>query len=480
MYDAVDVTALVVPGCNALGVMVFGGWWDVVGGVIGKPHGPATRVVLSVTDESGATAYYASTLDGAGLAPGTLPLQFSSSSSPATSANVYGGASYDARLEQPGWAACAFMPPAGAASWSPASAPATDPLAPYNGTGTVPLISANPTPIRIDQDFPLAAVTEYPTGDGSWLADFGRACKTRALARAAHLRRLLPHPLTAAPPPPPPPPPLPTPRPRRKPRGLSVDPCSLPQRPADHLAAPQRDLQRRRHDHGHLRGHNHVHMRGHGRARGALANGPLLGVSLRPCDELARDALPGAVARLALRARGRGADGLLPELERAVEQDPAQPAHEQPLEFDADADGLPYAREARLRLQRGAARRERHHELRHGRLLFALDARYPRRPAAAPGAGRRHHPDGYGLRRQCGRLDRVHPRLRAGRRALLHLGRLSWRRRVHELLRGCAASAARVLPTHTRMPARARARARARTRSPKHDLAARPLPARSP
>ena len=182
LYDAVDVTALVVPGCNALGVLVAGGWWAQVAGIVNRPHDDSTRVVLSVTDESGATAYYASSLDGAGLAPGTLPLQFASSASPVTSSNVYGGESYDARLEQPGWASCAFTPPAGAAAWSQAGPVALDPLAPNNLTGG-PFISVNSVQIKIDQDFPLVAVSPYPTGDGSWLADFGRAF-TRATAHA--------------------------------------------------------------------------------------------------------------------------------------------------------------------------------------------------------------------------------------------------------------------------------------------------------
>ena len=174
MYDAVDVTALVVPGCNALGVLVAGGWWAVVAGIVNRPHDHSTRVVLSVTTLDGATTYYASTLDGGGgLAPGTLPLSFSTSTSPLTSDNVYGGQSYDARLEQPGWASCAFTPSAGAAAWSPAGPVSLDPLAPNNLTGG-PFISANSVQITVDEEFPLVAVSAYPTGDGSFLADFGQ------------------------------------------------------------------------------------------------------------------------------------------------------------------------------------------------------------------------------------------------------------------------------------------------------------------
>jgi alpha-L-rhamnosidase len=110
LYDVIDVTGLLKPGCNAIGVMLGHGWFA-------QPRVHAGdrqfRLLLSVTDAGGATTYFASS--NAPGAPGALV--FAAAAGPVTADDIYEGESYDGRVAAAlaGWAACGFKP---AAPWA--------------------------------------------------------------------------------------------------------------------------------------------------------------------------------------------------------------------------------------------------------------------------------------------------------------------------------------------------------------------------
>lgn len=160
-YDAWDVAALLRPGCNAIGVMLGAGWYA-------EPSvnvGPRSLIaLLSVTQSDGTKSYFAS-----GLAPGAGALVFTSTVGPVTSDNIYNGENYDARLEQPGFAACAFTPPA---PWLPAIA-APDPRA---KGAVLSWQSPASAPMR-DRDYSVVAITT--PADGIYVVDFGQNSKDK-------------------------------------------------------------------------------------------------------------------------------------------------------------------------------------------------------------------------------------------------------------------------------------------------------------
>ena len=97
MYQVYDVTDVVRPGENTIGLWVGDGWYASHFSIAGRYcFGPAPRRVraqLELTYEDGATDYV--TTDGDGWRVHESPILYS---------DVYAGEIYDARLEQPGWA----------------------------------------------------------------------------------------------------------------------------------------------------------------------------------------------------------------------------------------------------------------------------------------------------------------------------------------------------------------------------------------
>ena len=157
LYDAWDVAALLRPGCNALGVMLGAGWYS-------EPSvnvGPRSLIaMLSVTQADGTRSYFASA-----VAPGAGALTFVSTVSPVVSDNIYAGENYDARLEQPGFAACDFTPPA---PWLAAVA-APDPRDVH---GAVMSWQSPASAPAIDRDYSVAAITT--PSDGVFVVDFAQ------------------------------------------------------------------------------------------------------------------------------------------------------------------------------------------------------------------------------------------------------------------------------------------------------------------
>ena len=139
-YDTYDVTALIVPGNNAIGVMLGRGMYDVSEtkgrySKFSRSFGPPTLIAelaLSYTD--GTTQTIGS--DGS----------WKTASGPITFSSVYGGEDYDARLEQSGWDGPGFD----ASSWRRAEI--------VDGPGGK-LVPEPMPPIKASQQFDPVAVT---------------------------------------------------------------------------------------------------------------------------------------------------------------------------------------------------------------------------------------------------------------------------------------------------------------------------------
>ena len=100
LYVPFDVTAMLAPGPNALGVMLGNGMYNVTGGRYTKFTGsfgePKLMLQLKIEYEDGRVETV-STDDS-----------WRSARSPITFSCIYGGEDYDARLEQPGWDSAGF------------------------------------------------------------------------------------------------------------------------------------------------------------------------------------------------------------------------------------------------------------------------------------------------------------------------------------------------------------------------------------
>ena len=100
LYQTYDVTEMLQPGANAIGLWVGDGWYGSEYSAGPRfAFGPApcrVRAQLEITYEDGSTHLIAS---GEG---------WKTASSPVVSSEIYDGEAYDARLEQPGWATAGF------------------------------------------------------------------------------------------------------------------------------------------------------------------------------------------------------------------------------------------------------------------------------------------------------------------------------------------------------------------------------------
>lgn len=136
LYSTYDVTALLQPGANALGVQV------------GEPSD--IRAVLLIW-----------LADGQQLRVTSDP-SWDTHPGPVTLANRYNGENYDARLELAGW----DTPGYDTTGWAPASLAADDP------TGTEGMAAGDLEPIRAVGTLTPASITT--NGPGDYVVDFGR------------------------------------------------------------------------------------------------------------------------------------------------------------------------------------------------------------------------------------------------------------------------------------------------------------------
>ena len=143
LYDVWDVTALLQPGCNCLGVTVGHGWGSNTHVHENLRWDRQFIALLSITDASGRTTVYPSQATAASAPPRRAPaapllsdgstsrssadaLRFTAAAGPVTYDDVFDGEAFDGRVATAmrGWDTCEF--PAGA-SWEQTSVPPDTP-----------------------------------------------------------------------------------------------------------------------------------------------------------------------------------------------------------------------------------------------------------------------------------------------------------------------------------------------------------------
>jgi alpha-L-rhamnosidase len=151
VHETTDVTALLQPGRNAIGVQVAAGWFsERYGfGADAKPfYGPQPSVALQLV-----LRY----VDGGVETVATGPDWTATAEGPVRAASIYHGQRDDARRETPGWSRPGFD----ASAWVPVAV----------GETVVPVPRAAP-PVRAIAE--LAAVATTVTPAGATVLDFGR------------------------------------------------------------------------------------------------------------------------------------------------------------------------------------------------------------------------------------------------------------------------------------------------------------------
>lgn len=141
-YQTYDVTGLLRPGANAIGVDLAAGWYAGNLGWFGPHHygeRPALLAQLEVTYADGSVERVLSDTGWRGAG------------GPVTAADLMAGEDHDARLETPGWTAPGFDD----SGWRPAEA------ADSGGTTVVAQVDA---PTRVESELPARKVTEPAPG----------------------------------------------------------------------------------------------------------------------------------------------------------------------------------------------------------------------------------------------------------------------------------------------------------------------------
>ena len=108
LYQTYDVSALIKPGENAVGVMLGGGWYSSPMTWVGYRYTPGPNLLRAQLDITFADGRHESIV--------TDP-SWSTASAPVTFSEIYGGESFDARLAQSGWDQPGFK----AAQWTAAT-----------------------------------------------------------------------------------------------------------------------------------------------------------------------------------------------------------------------------------------------------------------------------------------------------------------------------------------------------------------------
>lgn len=151
-YQTYDVTDLLRPGGNAIGVLLANGWfrgrlgWE---GGISNIYGTELAVLAQLE------VRYA---DGSREVFGSSP-EWKSGTSPVVDAELYDGETYDARLEQPGWSSPGFDDSA----WKPTHLVERD---------LTTLVAPDGPPMRHTETVPVAEVLTTPSG--RTVLDFGQ------------------------------------------------------------------------------------------------------------------------------------------------------------------------------------------------------------------------------------------------------------------------------------------------------------------
>jgi alpha-L-rhamnosidase len=149
-YQTYDVTRLLKPGDNAVGVVLGDGWY--AGHIAGwgrANYGPATRALVQIEVErtDGTVERVAS---DASWRTHTGPIQMS---------DLLMGEEYDARMEMPGWSSPGFKD----TGWATATA---EPL------GVVPVVAQVGPSVGQVTEVPAKSVRQLPSG--AWIFDLGQ------------------------------------------------------------------------------------------------------------------------------------------------------------------------------------------------------------------------------------------------------------------------------------------------------------------
>jgi alpha-L-rhamnosidase len=153
-HETTDVTALLAPGANAIGVWLAGGWFTEKYGFHGfaKPfygEQPAVKVELRLEYKDGSWETVASGQDWR-----------ASTGGPLVSSGIYAGESFDARLTEVGWSEPGFDD----RHWLPAVVEAVG-----NWAEATPAIAP---PVRRIEELPVREVLSTPSG--AMVLDFGQ------------------------------------------------------------------------------------------------------------------------------------------------------------------------------------------------------------------------------------------------------------------------------------------------------------------
>ena len=155
LYAAYEVTAQLVPGRNAIGMMLGNGMYNVPGGRYVKFTG-------SFGSPMGIVQLYVEYSDGTSQMV-VSDESWTWSPSPVVFSCIYGGEDYDARKEQAGWDQVGFQ------------AAAYHPVCVVDGPGGNLSAQAAP-PIKVMKEYKPAKITEPKPG--IWVYDFGQNCSS--------------------------------------------------------------------------------------------------------------------------------------------------------------------------------------------------------------------------------------------------------------------------------------------------------------
>ena len=150
LYRVHDLTGAITAGENVLGAMVGDGWYASYARLGRYPWGPPPRRLLAQLE----LTYGDGTREVIATGPG-----WQAALAPVVNSEIYNGETYDARLEQPGWASPGFD----AGKWWPAW---TAPEPP-----TKPTAQIDP-PIRREMTLPAQSVKKV--GPAAFVFDFGQ------------------------------------------------------------------------------------------------------------------------------------------------------------------------------------------------------------------------------------------------------------------------------------------------------------------
>jgi alpha-L-rhamnosidase len=153
VHETTDVTALITPGRNAIGVAIAGAWYTERFGFresarpfYGEQPAAALQVVIDLADGTSTTVT-------------TGPEWRATGDGPITESGIYAGESYDARKEQAGWSSPDFD----AARWSPVRV--------HEEPSPVPDARTAPA-VRATEELAVQATEEAPSG--GTILDFGQ------------------------------------------------------------------------------------------------------------------------------------------------------------------------------------------------------------------------------------------------------------------------------------------------------------------